>query len=453
MPVYRSPALQRVRLPSIYEGMLPGDDNNLQQPFMGGYSRQTPEHGQSTHDPRQGGQYQQISAGNSLLGSNMFGPNNYLPAPPGQYGAQSPEAGSRQDLFLANYNSQQHFSAASAMQPGYHDLGTNTNEYGVSQPPRSTATRSNSFPPGHRGTRNATQIALAPSVLTGSVSPHSGNAPLPEPEDWLRQKLNIPAGVPVDLWALPNTDPSRRPPYAYPLLVRLAIQGSKEKKLTLKEIYEEIENRFEYYRNNTNGAWKGSIRHNLSLNQVFRNVPRPLTEPGKGNYWEIDHSKGEGYKRDRKRRTRRKGAAKDESDDGVYSEEYTPSPELESMEMESGEGGMYTFHDSNPGPSNAVASTSRTGSSRGARRHSPYPSPEASSTLHPPHRPYSTTGVRGDEFGYDYGPVYQGGSPSDSYLFQDTDYVNLGSPRDEDPTYGSQGSYQSRSDGKRRASG
>lgn len=71
---------------------------------------------------------------------------------------------------------------------------------------------------------------------------------------------------------------------------------------------------------------QGSVRHNLSLNQVFRNVHRPITERGKGNYWEIDPTKGEGYKRDRKRRSRKRTANsssitrednEDEDQDGI----------------------------------------------------------------------------------------------------------------------------------------
>ena len=37
---------------------------------------------------------------------------------------------------------------------------------------------------------------------------------------------------------------------------------------------------------------------------MFQSRPRPITEPGKGNYWVLDVSKGEGYKRARIRRTR-----------------------------------------------------------------------------------------------------------------------------------------------------
>jgi len=120
-----------------------------------------------------------------------------------------------------------------------------------------------------------------------------------DPEEWIRRKCKIARNVPVSLEALDDPEPGQRPPYAYPELVRVAIWSAPEHKLTLKGIYEAIEARYEYYRNQPDGAWKGSIRHNLSLNNCFININRPLTEPGKGNYWTIDHTRADGYKRDR----------------------------------------------------------------------------------------------------------------------------------------------------------
>ncbi|KAF8645859.1 hypothetical protein AX16_007517 [Volvariella volvacea WC 439] len=153
---------------------------------------------------------------------------------------------------------------------------------------------------GHAG---APMPALPP---TSSVDPPSR---FPDAGEYLRGQFNIPPDRPVDLWALPDPQPGERPPHPLPVLIKLAIYGSEKKKLTLKGIYEAIENRFEYYRNDKKEAWKHSIRHNLSLNKVFRRCSRPITEPGKGSYWELDVSNGEGYKRERKRRPKNRSGA------------------------------------------------------------------------------------------------------------------------------------------------
>jgi hypothetical protein len=80
--------------------------------------------------------------------------------------------------------------------------------------------------------------------------------PLPDPGEFLRIKLGLKPGDNISLWSLPDPEPGQRPPHSYPLLVRLAIYGSPNQRATLKQIYEAIEARFEYYRNQPKGAWK-----------------------------------------------------------------------------------------------------------------------------------------------------------------------------------------------------
>ncbi|KAG1145426.1 hypothetical protein G6F37_004130 [Rhizopus arrhizus] len=79
-----------------------------------------------------------------------------------------------------------------------------------------------------------------------------------------------------------------KPPYSYATLIKYAIENSKKKRLTLSEIYQWVIDHYPYY-NSAGTGWKNSIRHNLSLNKSFVRVPRPVNEPGKGAYWQLDY--------------------------------------------------------------------------------------------------------------------------------------------------------------------
>ncbi|KAJ7035341.1 hypothetical protein C8F04DRAFT_955174 [Mycena alexandri] len=117
----------------------------------------------------------------------------------------------------------------------------------------------------------------------------------PDAGEYLRNQLNLGPGAPVSLWSLPDPPNGEKPSIPLPMLIKLAIYGSQKKRLTLQEIYAELAMRFQWFREHQNdAAWKNSIRHNLSLNKVFKNIQRPVTEPGKGSYWELDISGGEG---------------------------------------------------------------------------------------------------------------------------------------------------------------
>ncbi|KAI0028857.1 hypothetical protein K488DRAFT_33122, partial [Vararia minispora EC-137] len=122
-------------------------------------------------------------------------------------------------------------------------------------------------------------------------------------DDRLRETLPIDDGLPMSLASLKNPpDPGTKPDYSLPTLIKLAILGSPHKRLTLQEIYLALEDRFQWFKDNTHDkAWKNSIRHNLSLRKCFLRVQRPMTEPGKGAFWTVDPSQGEGNKRERKR--------------------------------------------------------------------------------------------------------------------------------------------------------
>uniref|UniRef100_A0A1D1YC67 Forkhead box protein I2 n=1 Tax=Anthurium amnicola TaxID=1678845 RepID=A0A1D1YC67_9ARAE len=93
-----------------------------------------------------------------------------------------------------------------------------------------------------------------------------------------------------------STRKRRRPPYSYSSLIAQAILSSAEKKLTLKEIYKWIMDKYPSMYKPDDTGWQNTIRHNLSLNRCFKRVPRSDTElgpgtnssKGKGGYWAID---------------------------------------------------------------------------------------------------------------------------------------------------------------------
>ncbi|XP_061108694.1 forkhead box protein M1-like isoform X2 [Conger conger] len=97
------------------------------------------------------------------------------------------------------------------------------------------------------------------------------------------QLLQTPRGS--DEGMCGTKDPqSERPPYSYMAMIQFAINSKKSRRMTLKEIYNWIEDHFTYFRNVAKPGWKNSIRHNLSLHDMFI---RETSQDGKISYWTI----------------------------------------------------------------------------------------------------------------------------------------------------------------------
>ncbi|KAF3705231.1 Forkhead box protein M1 INS-1 winged helix Winged-helix factor from INS-1 cells [Channa argus] len=77
---------------------------------------------------------------------------------------------------------------------------------------------------------------------------------------------------------------SERPPYSYMAMIQFAINSRKNRRMTLKEIYTWIEDHFPYFREVAKPGWKNSIRHNLSLHDMFI---RETSPDGKVSFWTI----------------------------------------------------------------------------------------------------------------------------------------------------------------------
>ncbi|KAH8835573.1 hypothetical protein DL96DRAFT_67920 [Flagelloscypha sp. PMI_526] len=111
---------------------------------------------------------------------------------------------------------------------------------------------------------------------------------------------------PDTLNCLPDTD--GKPQHTLPVILRCAILGSPKQRLTIREIYAAMEDKYAYYKT-AGTTWKQSVRHHLSLNRLFERQPRPEADPGFGSYWTVNLLAPPGTKRPRKRGRPTKAAA------------------------------------------------------------------------------------------------------------------------------------------------
>ncbi|EPY84874.1 hypothetical protein CB1_000436046 [Camelus ferus] len=118
-----------------------------------------------------------------------------------------------------------------------------------------------------------------------------------------------------------------RPPYSYSALIAMAIQSAPLRKLTLSQIYQYVAGNFPFYKRSKAG-WQNSIRHNLSLNDCFKKVPRDEDDPGKGNYWTLDPNCEKMFDNGnfRSKRKRRGEASRENPLSGTWSPIAEPRP-------------------------------------------------------------------------------------------------------------------------------
>ncbi|XP_033909672.3 forkhead box protein M1-like isoform X1 [Acipenser ruthenus] len=82
----------------------------------------------------------------------------------------------------------------------------------------------------------------------------------------------------------PRSPSTKRPPYSYSELIKLAINSIPEKQLPLQQIYAWVEEHFPYYKYDANPGWKNSIRHSLSMQDIF---VRQTDRNSRTAYWTI----------------------------------------------------------------------------------------------------------------------------------------------------------------------
>ena len=85
-------------------------------------------------------------------------------------------------------------------------------------------------------------------------------------EKTIHEILGLEPGTPISLDSLADPEPGQKPEYTYATLVKLAIYSSPQKKLTLQEIYEALERRFAWFRENRGDkSWQVRTSRSLSL--------------------------------------------------------------------------------------------------------------------------------------------------------------------------------------------
>ena len=152
------------------------------------------------------------------------------------------------------------------------------------------------------------QKVCNPRNQTDNQMPHNPVNVMPQPEVFPGTSFNMPYNpmlfnpgtmVPQrmrpNFSTLVNNGDLKKPADSYFQLIADALLSSEQGMLMVGDICKSVMNKHPYYKNSSTLAWKGGIRHNLSVNDCFHMVRASNT--GRGNLWTIHKSCVEHFKR------------------------------------------------------------------------------------------------------------------------------------------------------------
>ncbi|XP_071988191.1 forkhead box protein M1 isoform X2 [Engystomops pustulosus] len=132
-----------------------------------------------------------------------------------------------------------------------------------------------------------TNIQWLGKMSSDGLGPCDGKTEAPEKENCTPEVGDVKVEEVQKTPAAPQSwplGPYERPPYSYMALIQFAINSTPSKRMTLKDIYTWIEEHFPYFKHVAKPGWKNSIRHNLSLHDMF---VRESPSNNKISYWTI----------------------------------------------------------------------------------------------------------------------------------------------------------------------
>ncbi|XP_004648206.1 forkhead box protein M1 isoform X2 [Octodon degus] len=160
--------------------------------------------------------------------------------------------------------------------------------------------RPSGAPPGHRRESRAGGEATGPildnsltniqwlgKMSSDTLGSCSIKQEVEEKENCHLQQSQVKVEEPMGTSTPWQDSISERPPYSYMAMIQFAINSTERKRMTLKDIYTWIEDHFPYFKHIAKPGWKNSIRHNLSLHDMF---VRETSANGKVSFWTIHPS-------------------------------------------------------------------------------------------------------------------------------------------------------------------